>query len=171
MKSSTINTTLGLIALATMSFAASNAQANHDTPQRFDPPYNQTYGQTWNNQGQVWNGRGNFGRRYAAQRAYQQRLAEIDARQAQQQERIQQGWHNGDLTHSEYHALLSEQQNFDTVKRDFMSDGFLTQSESQQLQNGLDAADRNIQMEKHDHETRISDYGNSRYGHRWGYDR
>ena len=168
MKNSTINTTLGLIALATMSFAASNAQANHDSPERFDTRYGQTYGQTWG--GQNWNGQGNYGPR-RMQRANQQRLGEIDARQARQQERIQQGWQNGDLTHSEYHALLAEQQNFRTVKRDFMSDGFLTQSEFQQLENGLDAADRNIQMEKHDHETRFSDYGNSRYGHRWGYDR
>lgn len=160
MKSSTINTTLGLIALATMSFAASNAQAN-DTQERFNTPY----GQTWS--GQTRNGRGNYGPRHA-QRANQQRLAEVDARQAQQQERIKEGWQNGDLTHPEYHALLSEQQYIRSMERDFMSDGFLSPFELQKLDNTLDMADRNIRAEKHDHDTRASYDDNAGYGHRWG---
>jgi len=164
MKSYTINTTLGLIALATMSFAASNAQAN-DTPERFNTPYGQTYSQTWG--GQTWNGRGNYGPRHA-QRANQQRLAEIDARQAQQQERIKAGWENGDLTHPEYHALLAEQQYIRSMKRDFMSDGFLSPFEFRKLDNALHMAARNIQSENHDHDARASYDDNAGYGHRRG---
>lgn len=162
MKSSTINTTLGLIALATMSFAASNAQANHDTTERFNTPY---YGQP--SYGQPSNGQWGYGRRHA-QRANQQRLTEIDARQAQQRDRIKQGWQNGNLTHPEYHALLAEQQFVRSMERDFMADGFLSPFEFRKLDNALDTADRNIRAEKHDHDTRASYEDNSRYGHRWG---
>ena len=155
MKSSVINTTLGLIALATMSFATSNAQAN-DTPQRFNTPY-----------GQTWNGQGGYGPRHAY-RLNQSRLAEIDTRLAQQQERITEGWENGDLTHPEYHELLAEQQYIRSIKRDFMSDGFLSPFEFRKLDNALHMAARNIQAEKHDHDARASYDDNARYGHRWG---
>lgn len=163
MKSYTINTTLGLIALATMSFAASNAQAN-DTPERFSTPYGQTYSQTWS--GQTWNGRGNYGPRNA-QQANQQRLAKIDARQAQQRERIKEGWENGDLTHPEYHELLAEQQYIRSMKRDFMSDGVLSPFEFRKLDTALHVAARNIQSENHDHDARDSYDDNARDGHRW----
>ena len=149
MKKSVTNTTLGLIALATMSFAASNVQANHDNSSRYDRDYGPRHGQ----------------------RVNQQHIAEINARQAQQLNRIEQGMRNGTLTRREYRTLMSELQNFDAVKRDFMSDGFLTPSEFRQLDNGLDAAARNIRMEKRDHDTRASNYDNSRYGQRWGYNR
>lgn len=150
MKKSVTNTTLGLIALATMSFAASHAQANHDTPQRFDTPY-----------GQNWTERGDYGPRHG-QRA-NHRLAEINARQAQQQDRIQQGLQNGTLTRREFRALMSEQHYIRSMERDFMADGFLSPFEFQKLDHALDVAGRNIRMEKRDYDTRTSHYGN-RYG-------
>ena len=159
MKKSATNTALSLIALATMSFAASHAQANHDTPSRYDQHY-----------GQSWQDRGDYGPRHG-QRVNQQQIAEINARQAQQHNRIEQGMRNGTLTRREYRTLMSELQNFDTVKRDFMSDGFLTPSEFRQLDNRLDTAARNIRMEKRDNDTRTSHYDNGRYGNRWGYNR
>lgn len=145
MKKSVVNTTLGLIALATMSFAASHAQANHDTPQRFDAPY-----------GHNWQERDDYRPRHNQHNNY--RLAEINARQARQQDRIRHGMRNGTLTRREFRTLMAEQQYFDTVKRDFMSDGFLTPSEYRQLENGLNAAARNIRMEIRDYDTRTSHY-------------
>lgn len=142
MKKSVTNTTLGLIALATMSFAASNAQANHDNASRFDRGYGPRHGQ----------------------RVNQQHIAEINARQAQQSRRLEQGRRNGSLTRGEYHALKSELQYFHRVKRDFMSDGFLTPAEFRQLDNRLDAAARNIRIEKRDHDTRTSNYNSARWG-------
>ena len=156
MKKSVVNTTLGLIALATMSFAASHAQANHDTPQRIDAPYG----------GQSWQERGDYRPRHNQHDNH--RLAEINAHQARLQQRIQQGVRNGNLTRSEYPSLMSELQYFETVKRDFISDGFLTPSEFRQLENGLNTAARNIRSQMRDEETRFSHYENSRYGHRWG---
>lgn len=155
MKKSAVNTTLGLIALATMSFAASHAQAKHDQPQRFDTPY-----------GHTWEERDDYRPRHSQHDDH--RIAEINARQTKQQHRIQQGVRNGNLTRSEYRSLMSEQQYFETVRRDFISDGFLTPSEFRQLENGLDAAARNIRSQMRDDETRFSHYENSRYGHRWG---
>lgn len=154
MKKSVTNTTLGLIALATMSFAASHAQANHDHPQRFDRPYDHN-----------WEDRDDHRPRHSQHDNHF--IREINARQARLQHRIQQGVRNGNLTRSEFRALMSEQQYFETVKRDFMSDGFLTPSEHRQLVNGLNAAARNIRTQMRDEETRFSHYENSRYGHRW----
>lgn len=159
MKKTVTNTTLGLIALATMSFAASNAQANHDNSSRYDQHY-----------GQSWQDRGDHGPRHG-QRVNQQRLADINARHAQQLNRVERGKQNGSLTRREYRTLMSELQYFATVKRGFMSDGFLTASEFRQLDNGLDAVARNIRIEKRDHDTRISHSDNGRYGNRWGYNR
>lgn len=151
MKNSVTNTTLGLIALATMSFAASNVQASHDTPQRFNAPY-----------GQTWNERGDYGPRHG-QRANQQRLGEINARQARQQDRIQQGMQNGTLTRREFRSLMSEQQYIRSMERNFIADGFLSPFEFQKLDHALSAAARNIRMEKRDHDSRTSYYGNMRY--------
>lgn len=53
MKKSVVNTALGLIALATMSFAASHAQADHNVPQRFNTPY-----------GHNWEQRSDYGPRH-----------------------------------------------------------------------------------------------------------
>lgn len=150
MKKSVINTTLGLIALATMGFAASHAQANHDAPQRFDTPY-----------GQTWNERGHQPRQ--AQRASQHRLAQINARQAGQRDRIQSGLHNRALTQREFRALMAEQQSIRHMEREFTVDGFLSPFEFQKLDNALGIASRNIRMEKRDRDTRTSHYGN-RYG-------
>ena len=159
MKKSLTNTTLGLIALATMSFAASNAQASHDHHQQ---RYDQHYGQSWQD-------RDEYGPRHN-QRVNQQLIAEINARHAKQLKRVERARWNGNLTRGEYRALMSELQYFDTVKRDFMSDGFLTPSETRKLENGLDAAARNFQTAKHDDDDmRTSNYDHARYGQRWGY--
>lgn len=154
MKKSVVNTTLGLVALATMSFAASHAQANHDSTQRIDRPY-----------GHHWEERGDYGPRHGQRPNH--RLGEINARQARQQERIRQGMHNGALTRREFRALISEQHYIRSMKRDFMADGFLSPFEFKKLDHALDVAGRNIRMEKRDYDTRTSYYENSRYGHRW----
>lgn len=155
MKKSVVNTTLGLIALATMSFAASHAQANHDDSRRYDAPYDHT-----------WQER-EFGYRHE-HRSNRQRLAEINTRQTRLEDRIERGWENGALTRREYRTLKAELRHFEWAKRDLMSDGSLTSLEFQQLENGLDNAARNIRSQMRDEETRFSHYENSRYGHRWG---
>lgn len=159
MKKSVTNTTLGLIALATMSFAASNAQANHDDMSRYDRQY-----------GQSWQDRGDYAPRHG-QRVNQQRMAEINTRQAKLMNRIERGIWDGSLTRRESRTLMSELQYFDTVKRDFISDGFLTTSEFRQLDNGLNIAARNIRTQRHDDDMRTSNYDNTRYGLGWGYNR
>ena len=148
MKKSVVNTTLGLIALATMSFAASHAQANHDTPQRYDAPYG----------GQHWQERGDYRPRH--NQHDNQRLAEINARQAQQQDRIRQGMQNGTLTRREFRSLMSEQQYIRSMERDFIADGFLSPFEFRKLDHALDVAGRNIRMEKRDYDSRTSQYEN-----------
>lgn len=147
MKKSVINTTLGLIALATMSFAASHAQANHDDSRRYDAP-----------SGHAWQER-EFGYRHE-QRSNRQRLAEINARQTRLEDRIERGWENGALTRREYRTLKAELRHFEWAKRDLMSDGSLTPLEFQQLENGLDNAARNLRMEKRDYDSRVSQHGN-----------
>lgn len=146
MKNTVINTTLGLIALATMTFAAGGAQANHDTPQ--------AYGQTWNERGH---------QPRQAQRASQQRLAQINARQAEQQNRIQNGLRTHALTQREFRALMAEQQRIRFLEREFTVDGFMSPFEFQKLDRALNVANRNIRIEKHDRQTRNSGYGNYRY--------
>lgn len=158
MKKSVTNTALGLIALATMSVAAGNAQANHDHSPRFDRHY-----------GQSWEGR-DYGPRHE-QRANQQRIAEINTRHARLLNRVERAMWNGDLSRGEYRSLKSELQYFDTVKRDFISDGFLTPSESRQLENGLDTAARNFQTARQDDDFHASHNDHSRYGHRWAHHR
>ena len=161
MKKTVTNTTLGLIALATMSFAASNAQANHDHPQRFEQHHDH---------GQYWQDRGDYAPQHN-QRVNQQRIAEINTRQAKLLNRIERGTWDGSLTRRESRTLMSELRYFDSVKRDFISDGFLTPSEFRQLDNGLNIVARNIWTQRHDDDTHTSNYDDSRYGHRWGYNR
>lgn len=151
MKKSVVNTTLGLIALATMSFAASHAQASHDTSQRFDAPYGI----------QNWQERGGYHPRHFQHD--NQRLAEINARQARQQDRIRQGMHDGALTRREFRMLISEQHHIRSMKRDFMADGYLSPFEFRKLDQALHVAGRNIRMEKHDYDTRTSHYDRYRY--------
>lgn len=113
MKKSVVNTTLGLVALATMSFAARHVQANHDHPQRFDRP-----------NGHHWEEHGNYGQRHGQRPNHL--LAEINARQAQQMNRIRHGIENGALTRREFRALKSEQHYIRAMERDFLADGFLS---------------------------------------------
>ena len=147
MKQSVIHTTLGLIALATMSLAASHAQANHDTPQRFDTPY-----------GHNWEEREHDRPRYSQQD--DNFIAEIHARQAKQQDRIRQGKHEGSLTQREFRTLMSEQQRIGSMKRDFLADGFLSPFEFRKLDRALDVAGRHIRTEKRDHDVRTSYHEN-----------
>ena len=151
MKQSVINTTLGLIALATMSLAASHAQANHDTSQRYDRPY-----------GHNWEEREHYRPRHSQQDNH--RIAEINARQARQQDRIRQGMQEGELTRREFRALMSEQHYIRSMERDFMADGFLSPFEFRKLDQALDVSARNIRMEKRDHDARNSHHDN-RYGY------
>lgn len=145
MKNTLINTTLSVVALATMALASTGAQADYDT--------RQAYGQTWNERGH---------QPRQAQRASQERLAQINARQAEQQDRIQGGMRNRALTRGEFRALMAEQQRIRYMEREFTADGFLSPFEFQKLDRALDMANRNIRLEKHDRQTRNSGYNNYR---------
>lgn len=153
MKSTVINTTLSLIALVTMALAANGARANDNDFERYQQ-HSSRYEQNWREQGHVSR---------QAQRASQQRLAEINQRQAQQHDRIQQGLNTHALTKREFRALITEQQRISSWGRDFTTDGFLSPFEFEKLDRALDIAGRNIKVEKQDRQTRGSGYGNQRY--------
>lgn len=160
MKSTVINTTLSLIALATMALAANGAQANHDDSARYGQ-FNERYGQSHERYAEPWHEQGHVSRQ--AQRASQQRLAEINQRQAKQYDRIQNGRDNHALTQREFRSLMAEQQRIRSWERSFTADGFLSKHEFQKLDLALDTAAQNIRAEKRDHQSRGSGYGHPRY--------
>lgn len=78
----------------------------------------------------------------------------IDARQANQRQRIVRGARSGDLTGAELQALGAEQQAIREQEREYQSDGVLTHDERRELREDLRIANRNIQEERHDGERR-----------------
>lgn len=161
MKSTVINTTLSLIALATMALAANGARANDNDFERYSQN-NARYSQTNERYGESWREQDRHISR-KAQRASEQRLAEINQRQAKQQDRIHNGMDNHGLTQREFRSLMAEQQRIRSWERSFTADGFLSKYEFQKLDLALDTASRNIRAEKRDHQSRDSGYGNYRY--------
>lgn len=161
MKSNVINTSLSLIALATMALAANNARANHDHSERYGQ-VNERYSQVNERYGESWREQDRYLSR-KAQRASEQRLAEINQRQAKQHDRIHKGLDDHALTQREFRSLMAEQQRIRSWERSFTADGFLSKYEFQKLDLALDTASRNIRAEKRDHQSRDSGYGNYRY--------
>lgn len=78
----------------------------------------------------------------------------VNARQADQRERIQQGIRSGELTRGEARQLGAEQRNIRQEERQYKSDGVLTGDERKDLRQDLRAASKDIYNEKHDAERR-----------------
>lgn len=78
----------------------------------------------------------------------------VNARQANQHERIGQGIRSGELTRSEARQLGAEQRAIRQEERQYKSDGVLTGEERKDLRQDLRAASRDIYSEKHDAERR-----------------
>ncbi|MFO1085631.1 MAG: hypothetical protein U1E21_13775 [Reyranellaceae bacterium] len=88
----------------------------------------------------------------AAGGASAQSMWSIDQREANQQERIEQGRRNGSLTREEYYRLEQGQNRIENYERRARADGVVTRQERQQLDNMLDRQGRQIYRETHDSE-------------------
>jgi hypothetical protein len=78
----------------------------------------------------------------------------VNARQANQRERIQQGVASGEITRREQHRLNATQRAIAVEERAFKSDGRLTAAERRKLHRDLDRASRDIHRQKHDGQSR-----------------
>jgi len=74
----------------------------------------------------------------------------INARQAQQNNRIKQGIATAELTRNETLRLADEQRAIKAQERRYKSDGVLTASERAKLKHAQNRASRNIAVQKHD---------------------
>jgi Spy/CpxP family protein refolding chaperone len=79
---------------------------------------------------------------------------EIDARQARQEWRIQQGVRSGQITRGEYADLEREQAYIRDLERRAKADGYLDPRERAVIHNAQDRASRHIAQETHDGDTR-----------------
>ena len=78
----------------------------------------------------------------------------INARQAVQHERIEQGVASGALTRHEAAQLRTEERGIRAEERAFKSDGRLTMNERRQLERDLNQASRDIYRDKHNNRVR-----------------
>src|SRR6267378_1089482 len=78
----------------------------------------------------------------------------VNARQHEQQSRIQQGVRSGELTKSEAKGLEKEERDIRVEERQFKADGKLTVEERQKLHSDLNKTSKDIYTEKHDAEVR-----------------
>ena len=83
-----------------------------------------------------------------------QRLPGIDAAQARQMQRIEQGRRSGQLTAAEYHRLVAEQHRIAQLERRAKADGVATRAERYQIRQAQRQASRHIFNEKHDRQAR-----------------
>lgn len=79
---------------------------------------------------------------------------EIDARRANQEQRIQQGVRSGELTRGEYYRLEVEQDRVRRMERQAKSDGYVSPSERARINQAQNEASRHIYQEKHDSQRR-----------------
>lgn len=123
MNSTTFKKTLSIVTLGLLGLAAGGAQADWGHGPDFRGP--------------------DFKQSRAAE-------AEINARQAKQMARIQEGFRQGALTKFEYSELMREQDAIRDMERRFLNDGRLDPREYARLDQALDVASHNIFDEKHD---------------------
>lgn len=128
MKSSLMKKSLAVLALGSLGLMASSAQAD------------------WNRDSTGHGGR--------AIRQSSRYIQQINARQHQQMERIQAGWHAGSLSRPELHNLMHEQREIRAMEQHFRADGFIDVREFLRLDRALDAASQNIRAEEHDRQAR-----------------
>jgi hypothetical protein len=78
----------------------------------------------------------------------------IDQRQAEQQQRIEQGVRSGQLTRREAGRLQQGQANIQRLEDRAVADGKVTPRESARIERAQDVEDRRISREKHDGQVR-----------------
>ena len=105
-----------------------------------------------------------------------------DAREANQQQRIHDGRHDGSLTRSEYNRLENGQQRIEQYERRAERDGRIDPRERARLDSMLDRQDRQIYQQRHDgqiarghdrnHDGRPDGWNRSSWGqNNWGHNR
>lgn len=133
MKNTLMKTTLGLLALGSLSLTAPGALAG-------------------------WNHGDND--RHALRQSHQF-SRQIDDRQDRQMDRIRTGMQEGRLTRYEFRELMHEQHQIRAMERHFRADGIIDPREYSRLDRALDQASRSIRMEKHDRQARHAYNGSS----------
>jgi CRISPR/Cas system-associated endoribonuclease Cas2 len=78
------------------------------------------------------------------------RQRDIDATQAREAREIEQGRFNGNLTRSEYRALLAEQARIRDLERAALADGRISKREYREIHAAQNNAVRHIQAESND---------------------
>ncbi len=78
----------------------------------------------------------------------------IDQRQANQEQRIDQGIAGGHLTEREANRLSNQQERINRMEDRAKSDGVVTKKERKKLHAGQDRASRKIAHKKHDQKTK-----------------
>jgi uncharacterized membrane protein YebE (DUF533 family) len=78
----------------------------------------------------------------------------IDATQANQERRLQQGLRSGELTRGEYTRLEGEQARIRQMERQAKADGYVSPAERARIRDAQGEASRHIYQEKHDAERR-----------------
>jgi hypothetical protein len=78
----------------------------------------------------------------------------VDARQARQEHRIDQGIASGELTKKEAARLNAQQARIDTAENRAQADGKVSAKERARLEARQDRASRQIRHQKHDAQTR-----------------
>ena len=91
----------------------------------------------------------------------------IDARQAQQARRIEEGRRTGQLSGREYNVLKAEQARIAADERRARADGYVSPQERARLDRELDDASRHIRDLKHNREVAGGGYGGG-YGNGYG---
>jgi hypothetical protein len=105
----------------------------------------------------------------AAGGASAQSMGSIDAREANQQERIEQGRADGQLTRGEARRLEQGEQRIDRYEARARADGGVTPQERQHLDGMLNRESRDIYNERHDGQRADGNGSGGRDG--WGHDR
>src|SRR5258706_9160325 len=86
--------------------------------------------------------------------AQTQSTPRIDQRQAEQQQRIEQGKKSGQLTKKEAAKLEKGQARIQKMENKAAADGKITKKERRQIEHAQDVESRRIYREKHDNQTR-----------------
>jgi len=98
----------------------------------------------------------------------------VNERQNVQQDRIQRGVEEGDLTRGEATRLRGEARSVRREERAFRADGNLSAGERRHLNRDLDGLSRDIHQQRHDGQRRFGDRANDRHfasrgeGHAFG---
>jgi hypothetical protein len=89
----------------------------------------------------------------------------IDEWQHRLGERIEQGWHSGELTRPEYRRLRVALRDIERAERVFWSDGQLSPRERNELHGRLGWLSREIYRDKHDVQRRYGPYNHGNSDH------